>query len=60
VTCHNPHNPQAVRTGLTKPQPEPLAVVSASLPTDSIMIVGVSVAILLILAVIYARRKEVL
>ncbi len=60
TACHNPHQPQVVKTGLAKPQPPPLTDVAGAIPGNALAIVGVSVAVLLGLAIVYARRKEVL
>ncbi|MDP2918616.1 MAG: cytochrome c3 family protein [Dehalococcoidia bacterium] len=57
VTCHNPHQPQIAFQNITKP-PTPQVHSAPPLPTDWMMIIGITVIVLIIAGIIYARRGE--
>ena len=55
--CHNPHQPQIALLDITKPPPPPLAS-KYPIPQKALSIIGISVAALLGIAVMLARRKD--
>ena len=54
IGCHDPHQPQMVLLGITKPHPEPVPP-PPSPPTNLIMIVGISLLLIIGVGVITRR-----
>jgi len=54
--CHDPHQPQIVLTGITKPHPAPASTPPPP-PTDALIIVGISVVLMTGASIIMARQR---
>lgn len=59
TTCHNPHQPQMAFQDITKPPLPPLES-TVKLPKDAVIITGTSIVFLLGIAIILARRQDVI
>jgi hypothetical protein len=57
VACHNPHKPQVTFQNITKP-PVPPVHSAPPIPTDWLMILIITVVVLVVAGVVYARRRE--
>ncbi|MFC2038399.1 cytochrome c3 family protein [Chloroflexota bacterium] len=55
VTCHDPHKPQIVLLGITKPHPGPIPD-APEVPVDLLIIGAISIAFLAGLGIMAARR----
>ncbi|HEY82320.1 MAG TPA: hypothetical protein G4O01_03405 [Dehalococcoidia bacterium] len=56
TACHDPHQPQIVLTGITKPHPAP-ASAPPSPPVDAMVIVGITVVLMTGASIIMARQR---